>query len=143
MGGPFPKSPKSPSHSDQWSSWLSHVRSFYLQSSVPVHSSNGFACPTFHLKKFDNQQYVKVSIFNEDLYPLFDTGATDSIVGTGGHSFLDRFNIPIQGHTEQTISTADGQVQRIVDSVEIPVCLGNVCNLIKFWVVPFILSFSG
>lgn len=120
----------------EWEFWLNYVRKFYLENSKSNIPGASEVSPVFVEKPRDNRPYIQVTLYNQQLVALLDSGANQSIIGSEGLYILDRFNIKIQTSKSKFVTTADGQKQQISGSVLLPICLENKCKLLEALIVP-------
>lgn len=86
--------------------------------------------------RFDNRPYINVKLFGTVITALFDSGATSSIVGREGLQTLTKFRLKTHSSLFKTVATADGRQQVVTGLVYLPICIGNVCQVLEACVVP-------
>lgn len=118
----------------EWQSWLSYVSNFYRGSGNT--DSNGQIAPLFVKQGSDNRPYICVKLFDRDIVALLDSGATASIVGSGGFDMLKQLELNINPSSTPSVSVANGNQQAVTGLVDLPVCVGDVCQIVKALVVP-------
>lgn len=72
-----------------WRKWLKTVNEFYKNS--PKNEIS----PLFVKKPLDNRPYISISLFDQQIVALLDSGAAASVVGSKGIGFLKQFNLQI------------------------------------------------
>ena len=112
-----------------WDKWLKIVSDFYRDSKNEI-------SPLFIKKPRDNRPYISVKLFDQDITVLFDSGATASVVGTKGLDILRRFNLKIYPANLKNICTADGTQKNVEGIVDLPIVIGDICQIITVLVVP-------
>lgn len=90
----------------------------------------------FVRRHFDNRPYININLFNKNFSVLLDSGASVSVVGKNGLVFIKDFRLKIHNSDLKNITTADGTQQTVTGVVDLPICLGNSCQIIKALVVP-------
>lgn len=90
----------------------------------------------FVKRKLDNRPFINIKLFNKIFSVLLDSGASVSVVGKDGLIFIKDFNLQVDKSDLQNITTADGALQTVTGVVNLPICLGNSCQIIKALVVP-------
>lgn len=114
----------------EWNSWLQTVRDFYL---TPVIS------PVCSSLPHDNRPYLDLQIHSFPIRCLLDSGASHTVIGSSGLSFLQQHNIPFTiCQLPFSVSTADGTPQTVLGEVELPFSIHNVTKFLKCLVVPSI-----
>lgn len=115
---------------NEWNKWLLTVREFYLTSVVS---------PLCSTQPGDVRPYLDVQIQSFTIRCLLDSGASHTVLGNLGLSFLDKHHIPYTiTDLPYIVSTADGTVQEVLGAVELPFSLHNETRIIKCLVVPSI-----
>lgn len=114
----------------EWEDWLLFVSNFHKK--ISRHEVS----PLFIKKPLDNRPYVSVNLFDQEIIVLLDSGATVSIVGGKGVDILRGFGLCVYPATVKTISTADGASQAVEGLVDLPIVIGNICQVLTALVVP-------
>lgn len=116
-----------------WQNWLHFIKEFFRCSSKNTNCHQ--VSPVFVKKTLDNRPYIRLKIFDFEITALLDSGANSSVIGEYALHLLKNFNLNVD--KKQTfVHTADGNSQKVEGLVYIPLCLGNVCKIMKFLVVP-------
>ena len=117
---------------NNWNTWLRVVSNFYKKSEI----LNEQISPLFVKKPLDSRPYISVKLFDQNITVLFDSGATTSVIGSGGIQILKKFKLKINSDPSRNICTADGSQMKVLGTVDLPINIGNVCRIIKCLVVP-------
>lgn len=83
----------------------------------------------------DDRPYGKITIFDEPLLGLLDSGANVSALGKGCMEFISRNNVSFRKY-KSFLSTANGDRQNIIGYCKLPVFYKNVTKNIVFYLVP-------
>lgn len=118
------------SQNNKWAEWLNTVKNFY---------SSGHISPIFTSQNCDSRPYIDIAINNITIPALLDTGATQCVLGKSVfRQILDNhFKINYQVKNIH-VSTADGQPQVVIGTVDLPISLNKVTKVLKFLIIPSI-----
>lgn len=117
--------------SSEWKKWLSHVSNFCKN-----YKSCAVVSPLFVKKPLDNRPYISVKLFDQEIIVLLDSGATGSIVGEKGLPILEHFKLKIYPAKLKNICTADGTPKSVTGLVDLPIVIGDTCQVVTALVVP-------
>lgn len=92
--------------------------------------------PIFVSKPSDDRPYIEISLYGVKLPALLDSGASHSVIGKPAMWILNMFKLKLDKKINKTVTTADGNQQRITASFDIPIRIGNACEVINFYIVP-------
>lgn len=112
---------------NDWIKWKVFVRNFYKSNVIS---------PVLVKKPLDNRPYISITLYDENLIALLDSGANVNCIGSLSLYLLDKYKIKVTKPFKQIIKTADGKSQTVTGIFEVPLYLGNICKLVKFSVVP-------
>lgn len=112
------------------------MQHFYKYNCFP--SNKKYIAPVFRKQPYDNRPFIKINTYNHVFTFLLDSGANQSIVGEYCLFIIEKFNLKIDKNNKINVLTDNGERQQIEGSVYIPVCLNNVCKVVRFVVVPSI-----
>lgn len=110
---------------EEWNLWKNKVKNFYKESA-----------PVFVQKLLDNRPFISVSLYNESVSALLDSGANQSCIGKLGLRLLDKFKISVDYSVTRKVTVADGRLQKRIGVCQIPLCVGAVCKIVEVLVVP-------
>lgn len=113
-----------------WKNWLTVVSDFHKN-----YSRNEVA-PILVKKPFDNRPYISVKLFDEEIIALLDSGASSSVVGNKSLDLLLQLNLEVSPTSISSICTADGTQKAVQGIVDLPIFVGNICQVISALVVP-------
>lgn len=117
-----------------WQTWLAYVSNFYKNYSDVDQEEQ--VTSLLVKQPFDNRPYLLIKLIDRDIVVLSDSGATTSIVGSGGLKILQELNLKIFHSRIENITTADGTQHVVKGLVDLPICINNVCQIISALVVP-------
>lgn len=118
------------SSQNNWSNWLNLVKNFYVTNQIS---------PLFTTLNHDSRLYLDIIINNRITPALLDTGATQSVLGKSMFQYIVSSNVRINYDScTVTVTTADGQSQKVIGSVDLPITLDNVEKSVNFLIVPSI-----
>lgn len=92
--------------------------------------------PIFLNKPFDNRPYISITLYDESITCLLDTGANLTCLGKLSLGLLRKHKIKLDKCANRIITTADGKPQSIIGVCQLPIYLNNTCKLINVSVVP-------
>lgn len=87
----------------------------------------------------DERPYLKVSVLGKPLLGLLDSGATSTILGSGGWNTLEGLGIRLDSSKTVKCTVANGQSVQSIGECEIPFRVRDRIRLIKVLVVPELL----
>lgn len=88
----------------------------------------------------DNRPYIEISLFDEPIIALLDSGANKSVIGKNGLYLLDRFNLTMSSSTLLSLNTADNTKQPVIGQIRVPIVVNAICKVMTFLIVPSIQS---
>lgn len=100
---------------------------------------NPSICPLFVKKLNDNRPYLRISVFDQEILSLVDSGSTSTVLGSAGFSLLQRFNLPIKYDNNFCITTADGTSQDLLGYVMLPISLNKIVRPLKVLIIPSVV----
>lgn len=118
-----------PEHND-WANWLNIVKNFYMSNQIsPLFTKLNSYC----------RPYIDINVNKKSISALLDTEATQSVIGKSIYFFIVSSNFKIDYNINHiTVTTADGQQQRVIGSVNLPITLKNKTKFLNFLIVPCI-----
>lgn len=90
--------------------------------------------------KEDIRPYLKFNVCNFDIYGLLDSGASISILGNESHADFIKFGFEMHQMEPTSCNVANGVVVQSIGYIFVPVTFKNVTHVIKFYVIPSIVS---
>ena len=87
----------------------------------------------------DNRPYLPVTVGDDNIAALLDSGSNCTILGSSGMYLLKKLNLSINYDVVLQLSTADGQLQNTLGFVFLPIEFNNSFQNIKVLVDPTIL----
>lgn len=118
---------------NDWNKWLDVVKNFYKES-----SSKNNVNELFVKKPLDNRPYLSLTVLNQCITVMLDSGANKSVVGKFGMSLINSLKLKIHKHETKFLSTADGTRQKVLGFVSLPIQINNEYKLFDILVVPTI-----
>ena len=117
-------------NNEKWNQWKQTVNEFYNRSPINILPLMTF-CPD------DNRPYIKTKICNSTVLALLDSGANASIIGGSGLHLLSELGLPVKPlATENSITTADGNLQPIIGYIQVPLEVSSTIKYLDFLIVP-------
>lgn len=113
-----------------WTNWKMTVKDFMKNKILPQ------TAPVFIEKSFDNRPYISVTLFDENVIALIDSGANLTCLGSLALNLLKRHKILLDKSKRRIVTTADGKAQKITGVCQLPLCINNICKIINVSVVP-------
>lgn len=71
---------------------------------------------------------------------LLDSGASISILGNGSHKHFEKLGFHLTGNEQVTCTVANGIKERTIGIMYLPVTFNNQTHVIKFFVIPAVVS---
>lgn len=121
--------------SRQWFDWLHKVKNFMCKR-----DNNNNISPVLVEQFSDNRPYIEISLFDEPIIALLDSGANKSVIGKNGLYLLDRFNLTMSSSTLLSLNTADNTKQPVIGQIRVPIVVNAICKVMTFLIVPSIQS---
>lgn len=117
----------------EWQNWLKTVNNFFSNSSL--------ASVLFKPNNSDVRPYIKVSVSEVLFYGLLDSGAAISVLGNGSHEYFINMGFSVNSvNNKNRIIVANGSESDTIGYLYLPVCYNNVTHVIKFFIIPTIVS---
>lgn len=112
----------------EWNAWLVKVNTFCSPKVIsPICSS----------LPYDSRPYLQVSINGNPVVGLLDSGASRTIIGQSGLSFLELNKIPyVVDRLFFHVTTADGAIQEVLGEIDLPFSVHGTTKMIKCLAVP-------
>lgn len=111
---------------------LASIRKYYSFDSIaPV---------LFATNTNDIRPYLKVSIQDLDVMGLLDSGACISILGNNSHTHFDHLGFTFIKERLTSCSVANGLKLESIGSIHLPVTFNNQTHVIRFYVIPSVVS---
>lgn len=94
----------------------------------------------FAPKEDDIRPYLKIKVCNFEIFALADSGASLSILGNGSHLDFIKFGFEMQQTESSSCNVANGVIVQSIGYIFVPVTFNNVTQVIKFFVIPNIVT---
>lgn len=88
----------------------------------------------------DVRPYLKIQVNNFEVYGLLDSGACISILGNNSHLQFIKFGFEFQRTMDISCSVANGVQIDSIGYIFVPVSFNNTTQIIKFYVIPSIVT---
>ncbi|KAK9731640.1 hypothetical protein QE152_g13443 [Popillia japonica] len=119
--------------SKPWIAWLQQVNQFYLNN---LNKNKDVISPMFVNVPQDSRPYIRLRILGREVVALLDSGASQSILGRDGIRMIKDLKLTLNKVCHRQVTTADGKLQPILGSCDIPIQISGVCRIVNFLAVP-------
>ncbi|KAL4702123.1 hypothetical protein ACJJTC_010654 [Scirpophaga incertulas] len=117
---------------EDWKYWQSLVVKYFKTYNVaPV---------LFEPHSSDVRPYLNVKLLDLTICGLLDSGAAVSIIGNGAHARLRNAGYHMETSNSNKVNVADGSECDTLGFMTLPITFNNVTKIIKFYVIPSIVS---
>lgn len=101
-------------------------------------SSDELISPIFIKNLNDLRPYVPISCEDITLTALLDTGAMKSVLGKNSHIMFSEFHHNLANTDQTSVLTADGNSQRVLGHLTLPITCNQITKDVEFLIVPTI-----
>lgn len=88
----------------------------------------------------DVRPYLKFKVNDFEIIGLLDSGACISILGNNAHKQFIKFGFELHEYFDKSCSVANGVQLESWGFIFVPVTLGKMCRVVKFFVIPSIVT---
>lgn len=101
---------------------------------------DSIATVLFSPNKDDIRPYLKFNVCEFEVYGLADSGSSVSILGNNAHKDFVKFGFEMRTTEPTSCNVANGVVVQSIGYIFVPVTFKNVTHVLKFLVIPSIVS---